>query len=112
MTDNIDDIKNLLKIYPNDVLLLTSLGKKYFNEYHNVEAINTFKQVIEINPEYTVAYRFLGKALMAVNNWAGAEDIYIEGIKMAEKTGDLQTKKEIEVFLKRIQKKRKENSKS
>tara|TARA_B100000315_G_scaffold260061_2_gene319049 strand:- start:17023 stop:17361 length:339 start_codon:yes stop_codon:yes gene_type:complete len=112
MAENIDDIKNLIKIYPKDVLLLTSLGKIYLNEHHNVEAINTFKKVIEINPEYTVAYRFLGKALTAVNNLSGAEEIYIKGIKKAEKMGDLQTKKEIEVFLKRIQKKRKEKSKS
>ena len=107
MTDTIDDIKNLLKIYPNDVVLLTSLGKMYFNDHSYVEAINTFKQVIEINPEYSVTYQFLGKTLMAVNNSSGAEKIYIKGIKMAEKTGDLQTKKEIEVFLKRVQKKKK-----
>ena len=79
MTDTIDDIKNLLKIYPNDVVLLTSLGKMYFNDHSYVEAINTFKEVIEINPEYSVTYQFLGKTLMAVNNSSDAEKIYIKG---------------------------------
>ena len=56
------------------------------------------------DPDYSAAYRELGKVLTALERFAEAKSIYEKGLDVACQKGDLQTKREIEVFLNRIAK--------
>jgi predicted RNA polymerase sigma factor len=51
---------------------------------------------------YTIAHRGLGRALERAGRREEARAAYRKGLEVAARAGDLQTKKEIEVFLRRL----------
>ena len=63
-----------------------------------------FREAVRLKPDYSAAYRELGKALVALERPEEAREIYRKGADIACEKGDLQTKKEIEVFLNRLEK--------
>jgi uncharacterized protein HemY len=54
------------------------------------------------NPEQVVAYKLLGKALEALDDAPGALAAYRDGIARARAGGQVQTAREMEVFLRRL----------
>ena len=89
---------------PENVMARYSLGLEYFKARRNTEAEGEFPQVLHLKPDYSAAYRALGKVLPILERFAEAKSIYEKGLDVACQIGDLQTKKEIEVFLYRIAK--------
>jgi tetratricopeptide (TPR) repeat protein len=81
---------------PENVMVRYSLGLEYLKARRNTEAEGEFREVLHLKPDYSAAYRELGKVLTALERFAEAKSIY--------EKGDLQTKREIEVFLNRIAK--------
>jgi tetratricopeptide (TPR) repeat protein len=67
------------------------------------EAIDEFRQAIRLKPDYSAAYRDLGRALEKIAAYVEAMQVYREGMPIAERNGDLQTLKEMQVFLKRLE---------
>lgn len=65
-------------------------------------AIRVLKEAIKLEPDYSAAYRELGKTLVQLNLKKEAIKIFNKGIAVAEEKGDIQTAKEMSVFLKRI----------
>jgi len=61
-------------------------------------------RTIRLKPDYSAAHRGLGRALEQAGRLAEAEAAYGAGREVAARTGDLQTKKEIEVFFRRLEK--------
>ena len=89
---------------PGNVMVRYSLGLEYLKARRNPEAEREFREVIQLKPDYSAAYRELGKVLTALERFSDAKNIYEKGLDVACQKGDLQTKKEIEVFLTRIAK--------
>jgi tetratricopeptide (TPR) repeat protein len=89
---------------PQNVMVRYSLGLEYVKAKRNTEAEGEFREVLHLKPDYSAAYRELGKVLTALERFAEAKTIYEKGLDVACQKGDLQTKKEIEVFLNRITK--------
>lgn len=58
------------------------------------------------NPAQVVAYKLLGKALEALDDAAGALGAYREGIARARDGGQIQTAREMEVFVRRLEARR------
>ena len=56
----------------------------------------------ELKPDYSAAHRGLGRVLERAWRRDDARAAYRKGLAVAARTGDLQTKKEIEVFLHRL----------
>lgn len=54
------------------------------------------------DPNYTAAWKVLGKACQSSNDLAAARSAWQQGMVVAEARGDLQAAKEMQVFLKRI----------
>ncbi|HWP48314.1 MAG TPA: tetratricopeptide repeat protein [Candidatus Limnocylindrales bacterium] len=100
--DRIAQLQELLKTDPNDDFLYYGLGLEYLKAERYQEAVEAFKTVIKLKPDYSAAYRELGKALTKVGQLEEAKKVYQEGMMVAEKKGDLQTKKEMRVFLNRL----------
>jgi len=63
-----------------------------------------YEETIRLKPAYSAAHRGLGRALEQAGRLAEAEAADAAGLEVAARTGDLQTKKEIEVFLRRLEK--------
>jgi len=100
--NRIEQFQELIKADPNDDFLYYGLGLEYFKAERYQEAVEAFKTVIRLKPDYSAAYRELGKALARVGQLEEAKKVYEEGMEVAEKKGDLQTKKEMKVFLDRL----------
>lgn len=99
---NIETFKSLLEKGNDDALLRYSLGNEYFKNSDFDQAIVHLKKAIELNKNYSAAWKLYGKALSENNQTADAISAYEEGIKVAEKNGDKQAVKEMQVFLKRL----------
>jgi uncharacterized protein HemY len=102
--DRIQQLENLVKQNPQSALMHYTLGIEYLRNGKKRKAINILKKTIAIDGEYSAAYRELGKALVESNMKPEAAIIFNKGIAVAEERGDIQTAREMRVFLKRISK--------
>jgi predicted Zn-dependent protease len=99
----------LLEKDPDNPMVLCSLGIELFKESRYAEARNYLKQAVERKPDYSVAYRTLGRAHYELGEDDEARRVFVEGRDVAQRNGDLQTVKEIDVFMKRLEKRRAES---
>lgn len=101
---NIDTFKALLEKGNDNALLRYSLGNEYFKASDYEEAIIHFTKAIEYNENYSAAWKLYAKALAENAQTEDAIKTYEKGIEIAEKNGDKQAVKEMQVFLKRLKK--------
>ncbi|MBA2534792.1 MAG: tetratricopeptide repeat protein [Rubrobacter sp.] len=99
-----DMFRKLLDRDPSNPMVLYSLGNELFKEGHFVEARDRLQLAVENKPDYSVAYRMLGRAHYELHENAEARDVFLKGKEVAQENGDLQTVKEIDVFLRRLHK--------
>ncbi len=100
----IEQFKELLALDPDDPLVHYGLGSEYLKTKDYAQATVCFRRVIELKPDYSAAYRELGKALQGAGESQAAAEVYRRGKEIAEQKGDIQTMKEMDVFLRRIEK--------
>ena len=99
----IEGLREIIEDEP-DALGHYMLAQELSKVDEHTEAAEHFRAVLALDGDYTAAYRGLGRSLMALGDRAGAEATWVRGLESAEKMGDLQTAKEMEVFLKRLRK--------
>lgn len=88
---------------PRDgALLRYSLGNALLVAGDAAEAVLQLREALTFDPEYSAAWKILGKAQLALNDVAAAAEAWQEGIAVARKRGDVQAEKEMRVFLKRL----------
>lgn len=103
-TSRAEMFRKLLRRDPDNPMVLCSLGTELFKEGHYQEARDHLKRAVENKPDYSVAYRMLGRAHYELNEYDEARRVFTEGRQVAQDNGDLQTVKEIDVFLRRLDK--------
>lgn len=89
---------------PENVMVRYSLGREYLKARRYSEAERELREALRLKPDYSAAYRELGKALTGLERFDEAREIYTKGVEVACAKGDLQTQREIEVFLRRLEK--------
>ena len=99
-----DMFRKLLDRDPSNPMVLYSLGNELFKEGHFVVARDRLQQAVENKPDYSVAYRMLGRAHYELHENTEARNVFLKGKEVAQENGDLQTVKEIDVFLRRLHK--------
>jgi uncharacterized protein HemY len=99
-----DMFRKLLQRDPTNPMVLYSLGNELFREGRYEEARDHLQCAVANKPDYSVAYRMLGRAHYELHENDEAKNIFLEGREVAQGNGDLQTVKEIDVFLRRLQK--------
>ena len=103
MTSSI--IANLEKLLggPRDgALLRFSLGNEWMKSGDPAKAATCYRDAVRFAPEYSAAWKQLGKALNDSGDLDAALDAYRRGIEVATARGDLQAAMEMTVFAKRI----------
>ena len=100
LQERIEGLEELLEEEP-DALTHFMLATELLKVDRGDEATRHYAAVLELDPAYTAAYRGLGRQLMAQGDTARAIEVFEKGLAVAEQTGDLQTAKEMEVFLRR-----------
>ena len=98
----IDNFEKMLAQGQDNAMLRYTLGNAYFNEQQYPSAITHLRKALEHDPEYSVAWKILGKALVANGEENEAIEVYRKGLEVAAKKGDKQAEKEMQVFLKRL----------
>jgi len=89
---------------PRDgALLRFSLGHALLAEGDAPAAAEELRHAVRFDPRYSAAWKLLGKALLAVEDRAGAADAWRQGIDAARERGDKQAEKEMAVFLRRLE---------
>jgi Tfp pilus assembly protein PilF len=97
-------LEKLLAAGRDDALLRFSLGNACLKEADAAAAAEHFRRAVEHDPAYSAAWKLLGKALEETGDHAGAVEAWRSGIEAAHARGDVQAAKEMQVFLKRLQK--------
>lgn len=98
-------IANLEKLLggPRDgALLRYSLGNEWLKAGEPARAARCFAEATERDPNYSAAWKLLGKALAEAGDRAGALAAYERGIAVATERGDVQAAKEMTVFARRL----------
>ncbi|MDQ3589609.1 MAG: tetratricopeptide repeat protein [Actinomycetota bacterium] len=103
-TSRAEMFRKLLEKDPENPMILFSLGNELFKDGEYTEARTHLRRAIENKPDYSVAYRTLGRAHYELHEDAEARRVFTEGREVAEKNGDLQTVREIDVFMRRLEK--------
>ena len=85
-------------------LLRYSLGLEYLKSGDSERAEMHLRHAVMLDPDYTAAWKALGRALADRGEMADALAAYRTGIAVAQRKGDKQAGKEMEVFARRIEK--------
>lgn len=104
LQSRVEMFSKLLDRDPENPMVLYSLGSELFKEERYEEARDRLRKAVENKPDYSVAYRTLGRALYELEEDEEALRTFVQGREIAASNGDLQTVKEIDVFTKRLQK--------
>jgi len=100
----IDNLEALRARGQESALLRYSLGNEYLKLEETTAAIEHLARAVELDPEYSAAWKLYGKALAAAGRQQAALDAFDRGISAAETKGDVQAAKEMRVFRKRVEK--------
>ena len=103
-TSRTEMFRKLLEKDPENPMILFSLGNELFKEGQYAEARDHLRRAVENKPDYSVAYRTLGRAHYELHEDAEARRVFTEGREVAQRNGDLQTVREIDVFMRRLEK--------
>jgi len=100
----IDNLEAMLARGQDSALLRYSLGNEYSKANQNDKAIEHLQQAVALDPNYSAAWKLLGRTLAHAAREDEAIAAYEAGIRVAEAKGDLQAAKEMTVFLRRLRK--------
>ena len=100
--DRIAEFKEVLELMPEDPVVRFGLAGAYLDAGQPESAVVEYREAIRLKPDYSAAYRGLGRSLERAGRLDEAQGVYAQGLDVATRNGDLQTKKEIEVFLRRL----------
>lgn len=104
MNPRIESLEKMLGGSRDGALLRFSLGNEYLKAGDPAKAGDCFQEAVSRDPQYSAAWKALGKALAEAGNHAEALTAYEQGITVAEGKGDIQAAKEMTVFAKRMRK--------
>ena len=103
-TSQLNALLAMLEKGQDNALLRYSLGNTYLEQKDYATAVEHFAKAVEHDEGYSAAWKGYGKALVGAEDFQRATEVYTQGIAVAEQKGDKQAAKEMQVFLKRLQK--------
>ena len=101
--DLLANLEALLAKGGDGAALRLALASRYLDAGDAAGAVRHAEAAVRLDPEYSAAWKALGRALTAAGRDADALAAYERGAKVAERRGDQQAAKEMRVFSKRLQ---------
>ena len=101
--DKLEQLKQLAEVDPEDPVVFYGLGSEYLRRGDAAAAAEALHRCLELKPDYSAAHRELGRALEKLGRVEEAVAAYRRGHEVATEKGDLQTAREISIFLKRLE---------
>ena len=104
MNPMVGNLEKLLAQGKDGALLRYTLGKAYADEEQMALAREHLQQAVALDAAYSVAWKQLGKVELALGDTQAARTAWQQGLACAEAKGDAQVVKELQVFLRRLDK--------
>src|SRR3954471_17258123 len=104
MASVLENLEKLVGTPRDGALLRYSLGLEYLKLGKAQAAIAHLREAVSRDPNYSAAWKALGKALEKENARSAALEVYRRGIEAARRNGDKQAEKEMTVFARRLEK--------
>jgi len=101
---SIDNFLSMLEKGNDNALLRYSLGNAYFNEKDFERAVVHFKEAVRHDPQYSAAWKILGRSHHELTQYVEAIEAFEQGIAAAQANGDKQAEKEMTVFMRKASK--------
>jgi Flp pilus assembly protein TadD len=99
----LEQFRQIVDMDPDDYFSHFGYASALFDAGHYQEAVQEYREAIRLKPDYSAAIRDLGRALEKIGAFDEAMQVYREGMPIAERNGDLQTMKEMQVFLRGLE---------
>ena len=96
--------EQLLEAGKDGALLRFALGTEYLKAGEPARASEHLRQALAFDAGYSAAWKLLGQSLAAEGRHEEALAAYRDGIVAAERKGDKQAMKEMQVFARRLAK--------
>jgi len=100
----IKNLQAMLATGQDNAMLRFTLGSQLLKAGRLAEAVPHLAAAVEQDPGYSAAWKMYGKALYEAGELQDAGEVYRQGIQAAEGKGDMQAVREMQVFLRRIDK--------
>ena len=100
----ISALEKLLGTPRDGALLRYSLGLEYQKAGNPEKALEHLREAVKRDPQYSAAWKALGKTLAGLDRPVEALAAYRDGIAAAQRKGDRQAEKEMSVFARRLEK--------
>jgi tetratricopeptide (TPR) repeat protein len=97
--NRLEMLKSMVAQNPGDSFSRYALALEYRNAGDPEAAIREFRLLIEANPDYAAAYYHGGQALERSGKREEAREMYVKGIEVTTRKGDLHTRSEIQAAL-------------
>ena len=100
------NFERLLAAGKDGALLRFGLGNEFLKCGDVEAAVTHLRRAVSLDPGYSAAWKLLGKALSAAQRDDEALAAWHEGIAAAQRKGDKQAMREMQVFVRRLAKQR------
>lgn len=99
----ISSLEKLIGTPRDGALLRYSLGREYLKAGELERALGALREAVTRDPDYSAAWKQLGRALADAGRDAVALAAWKSGIEAAKRKGDRQAEKEMTVFARRLE---------
>jgi tetratricopeptide (TPR) repeat protein len=99
MSNRLEVLKNMVAQSPNDSFARYGLAMEYANTGDLERAIEEYRALLAVNPNYSAAYYHGGQTLAKLGRPEEARALYRQGIEATTHIGDLHTRSEIQAAL-------------
>lgn len=103
---DVGQLEELLASGNDSAALRVALATAYLKAGNPIDAIEHLQAAIGLDDDYSAAWKLLGQAQVEAERNDDAERSYARGIEVATRRGDVQAAREMQVFLKRLEKRR------
>ena len=97
-------LERLLASGKDGALLRFGIGNEYLKLGNAQLAATHLRRAVELDPTYSAAWKMLGKALASAHRDDEALSAWRDGVAAAERKGDKQAMREMQVFARRLAK--------
>ena len=102
MSTALANFERMLAAGKDGALLRFGIGSEYLKAGDAAVATAHLQRAVAFDPGYSAAWKLLGKALAADGREDEALAAWREGVAVAERKGDKQAMKEMQVFARRL----------